>query len=236
MWGLGDLAGSKARCDPKSCWSPSQESSWESSHQDKAHQSRHLCHLDLSIPPQPPPRYRGINALILRIQEARFLVYALKERKRITVLWLRLFHAVCGIFCGHSISKWRQLPWWRQINLFPTPAGNSVPLGLTGPEREGVRVILPNAPSRDNDLAMLTCCGCREDEMACHSRGVQSCLSLVGVQNGVYRRVEGIPSCFGVEFLSKRALEGKTSGNLVDNSVLVTFFSLLLSFLCCSSP
>ena len=103
-----------------------------------------------------------------------------------------------------------------QINLFPTPAGNSVPLGLTGPEREGVRVILPNAPSRDNDLVMLTCCGCREDEMACHSRGVQSCLSLVGVQNGVYRRVEGIPSCFGVEFLSKRALEGKTSGNLVE--------------------
>lgn len=186
--------------------------------------------------PQPPSRYRGINALILRIQEARFLVYPLKERKRISVLWLRLFHAVCGIFCGHGISKWRQLPWWRQINLFPTPAGNSVPLGLDGPEREGVRVILPNAPSRDNDLAMLTCCGCREDEMACHSRGVQSCLSLVGVQSGVYRRVEGIPSCFGVEFLSKRALEGKTSGNLVDNSVLVTFFSLLLSFLCCSSP
>lgn len=52
-------------------------------------------------------------------------------------------------------------------------------------------------------------------------------LGLVGVQSGVYRRVEGIPSCFGVEFLSKRALEGKTLGNLVGNSVLVTFFSLL---------
>lgn len=86
--------------------------------------------------PQPPPCYRGISALVLRIQEASFLVYPLKERKRISVSWLHLFHAVCGIFCGHSISKWWQLPCWRQINLFPAPVGNSVPLGLNW-AREG---------------------------------------------------------------------------------------------------
>lgn len=53
-------------------------------------------------------------------------------------------------------------------------------LDSTGPEREGVRVVLTNAPPWGDDLAVLTCCGCREDEMARRSHGVQSCLRLGG--------------------------------------------------------
>lgn len=143
-------------------------------------------------------------------------------------------------FDGHSISKWQQLPWLRQIYLFQTPFGNSVPLGLTGLEREGVRLLLPTAVSYPVTGQWLGHTHLLWHPLPVECRAVPG---LVEVQKGStewWRESERRLGLMRMLWSGISVQEGpgrKDTGEPGGNSVLITLFSLLFSFLlCCASP
>lgn len=134
-----------------------------------------------------------------------------------------------------SISKWWQLPCWRQINLFPAPVGNSVPLGLNWAREGRCKSRLNQCPTMGNDLAVLTCCGCREDEMACRSHGVQSCLRLGGGTEWGLQKAGGnsllLSSGISVQKGPGRKDLREPGGQLsIGHLLFLAFFFSLLSF------
>lgn len=143
-------------------------------------------------------------------------------------------------FGGHTISKWWQLPRMRQIYLFQTPLGNSIPLQLTGLEREDRRILLPSTVSQPVTWPWLGHArpAAVVGKMRCPSHWVRICLGIGGGTKGVCRIVERIPLCFGVGFLAKRTLEGKKQEPEWIARLLATFLLFLaFSFLSCfSSP
>lgn len=132
-------------------------------------------------------------------------------------------------FGGHSISKWQQLPWLREIDLFQTPSGNSIPSQLPG--LEGRCKVSPDTPglsalSRGSDTFL--------GSPSCGSKGGWEDMSFpwsvaplgrCGGSKGAHRIAGWIPQCFGVALLAKRALAGKQLGNLGKGCLLFLFLS-----------